>query len=105
MEIAVKKRIFTKRRLFIMIGVLCFVEAIVLAVILTAKYTCLIYECPISWVRPTLLHVINIGYADVDDKCKVILIDLSTFIRYVFYHKTSITQVTNMKGGNHQVNL
>ena len=54
MEIPVKKRIFTKRRVFIMIGILCFVEAIVLAVILTAKYTCLIYECPISWVRPTL---------------------------------------------------
>ena len=54
MEVAVKKKIFTKRRLFIMIGILCFVEAIVLAVILIAKYTCLIYECPISWVRPTL---------------------------------------------------
>ena len=46
-----KNRIFTKRRLLILMGALIFSVAIVSAVTMIATHTCLIYECPISWVR------------------------------------------------------
>ena len=51
MEIQVKKnRIFTKRRILIMLAALLFAGAIVLTLIMIATRTCLIYECPVVWV-------------------------------------------------------
>lgn len=67
MEIQMKKnRIFTKRRLLILMGALIFSVAIVSAVTMIATHTCLIYECPISWVR--LSHrFITAGFQVVHD--------------------------------------
>lgn len=60
MEIQMKKnRIFTKRRLLIVMGALIFLVAIVSAVTMIATHTCLIYECPISWVRLSHRFIIS----------------------------------------------